>query len=77
MKTKLYEALKEFENRLRKTFKNSSFQLIEPFEGNDVGVFVTLPSQITNEERKKLSDIAASIEEEYDVYLGILTRKAA
>ncbi len=74
----IYEALKEFEKRFRENFPAYSFQLIDPFEGHDVGLQITIPDEkIEWEERRKLSDIAADIEEKYDVYIGFLTRVAA
>jgi hypothetical protein len=54
------------------------FQLIDPFEGHDVAVEVALPMQeVTWCERMQLAEIAASLEEEYDVYIGLLTKTAA
>jgi hypothetical protein len=54
------------------------FRLIDPFEGHDVAVEVTLPVQeITWHERMQLAEIAAALEEEYDVYIGLLTKAAA
>ena len=78
MKQEVYEALKEFENRFKKNFPDYNFQLVDPFEGHDVGIEITVPNErIEWKERRKLSDIAADIEEKYDVYIGFLTRVAA
>lgn len=75
MKPKVYKALKEFEARLLQVSSGATFQLIDPFEGNDASVEVILPvEEVTLEERMKLSDIAAEIEEKYDVYLGIMIK---
>lgn len=78
MKPALYEALKKFEERLYTAFPGAMFRLIDPFEGHDVAVEVTLPiREVTWCERTKLVEIAASLEEEYDVYIGLLTKTAA
>ena len=78
MKSALYEALKKFEERLHTAFPGAMFRLIEPFEGHDVAVEVTLPMQeVTWCERMQLAEITASLEEEYDVYIGLLTKTAA
>jgi len=75
MKSRIYEALKEFEARLSQRLPGSTFRLIEPFEGNDIGVEIVLPvERVSFEERKKLSDIAAEIEEEYDIYFGMVIK---
>ena len=78
MKSALYEALKKFEERLHTAFPGAMFRRIDPFGGHDVAVEVTLPMQaVTWCERMKLAEIAASLEEEYDVYIGLLTKPAA
>jgi len=78
MKSALYEALKKFEERLHTAFPGAIFRLIDPFEGYDVAVEVTLPMRaVTWCERMKLAEIAALLEEEYDVYIGLLTKTAA
>jgi len=78
MKSAIYEALKAFEARLDAAFPGATFRLIEPFEGHDVAVEVTLPvSAITWHERMQLAEITAALEEEYDVYIGLLTKTAA
>ncbi|MBM3241784.1 hypothetical protein FJZ31_36395 [Candidatus Poribacteria bacterium] len=78
MKQEVYEALKEFENRFKENFPDYSFQLIDPFEGHDVGIQINVPNKnVRWEKMRKLSDIAADIEEKYDVYIGFLTRVAA
>ena len=77
MKPSLYEALKTFDERLHAAFPGATFRLMDPFDGNDVGVEVTLPVQeFTMREQRQLSDIAAALEEEYDVYIGLLTKTA-
>jgi len=78
LRQEVYEALKEFENRFKENFPDYSFQLIDTFEGNDVGIQITVPDKnIKREKMRKLSYIAADIEEKYDVYIGFLTRVAA
>jgi len=78
LKQEVYEALKEFENRFKENFPDYSFQLIDPFEGHDVGIQINVPNKnVRWEKMRKLSDIAADIEEKYDVYIGFLTRVAA
>lgn len=78
MKQEVYEALKEFENRFKENFPDYSFQLIDPFEGHDVGIQINVPNKnVRWEKMRKLSNIAADIEEKYDVYIGLLTRVAA
>ncbi len=78
MKAALFEALKQFDERLHTAFPGAMFRLIDPFEGHDVAVEVTLPVQeITWHERLQLAEIAAALEEEYDVYIGLLTKAAA
>ena len=78
MKPATYEALKTFDTRLHTTCPEATFRLIDPFEGYDVAVEVTLPvGQITWHDRMQLAEITAAVEEEYDVYIGILTKTAA
>ena len=78
MKETVYQALKEFEQRLQETLPGATFHLIDPFEGHDVAVEVSLPGSIvTWEERMKLAEVAADLEEKYDVYIGILTHPEA
>ena len=78
MKAALYEALKQFDARLHTAFPGAMFRRIDPFEGHDVAVEVTLPVQeITWYERMQLAEIAAALEEEYDVYIGLQTKTAA
>lgn len=78
MKPTTYEALKTFDMRLHTTFPEATFRLIEPFEGYDVAVEVTLPvGQITWHDRMQLAEITAAVEEAYDVYIGLLTKTAA
>lgn len=78
LRQEVYEALKEFENRFKENFPDYSFQLIDPFEGHDVGIQIIVPNKnVRWEKMRKLSDIAADIEEKYDVYIGLLTRVAA
>jgi hypothetical protein len=78
MKEAVYQALKEFEQRLQETLPKATFRFIEPFEGHDVAVEVSLPGSIvTWEERMKLAEVAADLEEKYDVYIGILTHPEA
>ena len=65
MKTALYEALKQFDERLHTAFPGAMFRLIDAFEGHDVTVEVTLPVQeITWHERMQLAEIAAALGEE-------------
>jgi hypothetical protein len=78
MKAALYEALKQFDERLHAAFPEAMFRLIDPFEGHDVAVEVTLPvREITWHERMQRAEIAAALEEEYDVYIGLLTKTTA
>ena len=78
MKETVYQALKEFEQRLQETLPGATFRLIDPFEGHDAAVEVSLPGSIvTWEERMKLAEVAADLEEKYDVYIGILTHPEA
>lgn len=78
MKETVYQALKEFEQRLQAALPGATFRLIDPFEGHDVAVEVSLPGSIvTWEERMKLAEVAADLEEKYDVYIGILTHPEA
>jgi hypothetical protein len=78
MKETVYQALKEFEQRLQETLPGATFRLIDPFEGHDVAVEVSLPGSIvTWEERMTLAEVAADLEEKYDVYIGILTHPEA
>jgi hypothetical protein len=78
MKETVYQALKEFEQRLQETLPGATFRFIDPFEGHDVAVEVSLPgASVTWEERMKLAEVAADLEEKYDVYIGILTHPEA
>jgi hypothetical protein len=78
MKPATYEALKTFDTRLHMAFPEATFRLIDPFEGYDVAVEVTLPvGKITWDDRMQLAEITAALEEEYDVYIGLLTKTAA
>jgi hypothetical protein len=78
MKPGVYQALKEFEERLLAAFPEATFELIDPFGGNDVAVEIFLHVEAyTYEERVKLSEIGADIEEKYDVYIGTLTHAQA
>jgi hypothetical protein len=77
MKPATYEALKTFDMRLHRAFPEATFRLIEPFEGYDMAVEVTLPvGKITWQNRMQLAEITAALEEEYDVYIGLLTKAA-
>ncbi len=77
MKSATYEALKTFDTRLHVVFPGATFRLIDPFEGYDVAVEVTLPvDNITWHDRMQLAEITAALEEEYDVYIGLLTKTA-
>jgi len=78
MKAALYEALKQFDERLHTAFPGAMFRLIAAFEGHDVAVEVTRPvREITWHERMQLAEITAALEEEYDVYIGHQTKTAA
>jgi N-acetylglucosamine kinase-like BadF-type ATPase len=78
MKPKLYEALKTFEERIQTTFPGASFHLTDPFGGYDIGVELTLPvTHMTREDRRKISELAAEIEEEFDVYIGTVVKALA
>jgi hypothetical protein len=75
MKPKLYEALKTFEERIQTAFPGASFSLTDPFGGNDIGVELILPvTHITREERMKIAELAADIEEEFEVYIGTMVK---
>jgi len=77
MKLEVYEALKTFEERVHATFPGAGFALIDPFGGNDIGVELRLPvARITRKDRMKVAELAAEIEEEFDVYIGTVTRPA-
>ncbi|MGH7963956.1 MAG: hypothetical protein ACRERD_19395 [Candidatus Binatia bacterium] len=78
MKEAVYQALKEFEQRLHETLPAATFRFIDSFEGHDVAVEVFLPGTIvTREARMKLAEVAADMEEKYEVYIGILTHPEA
>jgi len=78
MKEVISQAFKEFEQRLQEAIPGATFRLIDPFEGHDVAVEVSLPGLVvTVEERMKLAEVAADLEEKYDVYVGILTHPQA
>jgi hypothetical protein len=78
MKPATYAALKIFDTRLHSVFPEATFRLIDPFEGYDVAVEVTLPAgKITWHDRMQLAEITSALEEEYDVYIGLLTKTAA
>jgi hypothetical protein len=78
MKAAIYEALKTFDMQLHRTFPEATFRLIDPFEGYDAAVEVTLSSdRITWQDRMQLAEITAALEEEYDVYIGLLTKTVA
>ena len=78
MKPATYEALKTFDTRLHVVFPGATFRLIDPFEGYDVAVEVTLPvDNITWHDRMQLAEITAALEEEYDIYIGLLTKTTA
>jgi hypothetical protein len=73
----IYEALKIFDTRLYMAFSEATFRLIDPFEGYDVAVEVALlVGKITWHDRMQLAKITAALEEEYDVYIGLLTKTA-
>jgi hypothetical protein len=77
MKSATYEALKTFDTRLHVAFPGATFRRIDPFEGYDVAVEVTLPvDNITWHDRMQLAEITAALEEEYNVYIGLLTKTA-
>lgn len=78
MKPKLYEALKHFEERLQGMFPGASFRLADPSGGNDIDVELILPvAHITREERMRIAELAAEIEEEFDVYIGTVAKPQA
>ena len=57
MKSTTYEALKTFDTRLHMAFPGATFRLIEPFEGYDVAVEVTLPvGKVTWHDRMQLAE---------------------
>jgi hypothetical protein len=59
-------------------FPGAGFSLSDPFGGNDVGVELILPvRQITREERMKIAELAAEIEEEFDVSIGTVVKALA
>jgi hypothetical protein len=61
IKPATYEALKTFDTRLHMAFPEATFRLIDPFEGYDVAVEVTLPvGKITWRDRMQLAEITAS-----------------
>jgi hypothetical protein len=78
VKPKFYEALKTFEERVQTAFPGAGFSLTDPFGGNDIGVELILPvTHITREERMKIAELAAEIEEEFDVYIGTVVKALA
>jgi hypothetical protein len=53
------------------------FPIMSNFGGNDIGVELRLPvAHITRKDRMKVAELAAEIEEEFDVYIGTVTRPA-
>lgn len=77
MKPAIYEALKTFEERVHAIFPGADFALIDPFGGNDIGVELHLPvGHITRQDRMKVAELTAGIEEEFDVYIGTVTSPA-
>jgi len=77
MKLEVYAALKTFEEWVHAAFPRAGFTLIDPFGGNDIGVELRLPVvHITRQERMKVAELAAEIEEEFGVYIGTVTRPA-
>jgi hypothetical protein len=61
-------ALKTFEERVQITFPEASFSLTDPFGGDEIGIELILPvTSITREERMKIAELAAEIEEEFEV----------
>jgi hypothetical protein len=78
MKPKVYEALKTFEKRIQAAYPGATFCLTGPFGGNDTAVELILPvADITREERMKIAELAAEIEEEFDVYIGTVAKPKA
>jgi hypothetical protein len=78
MKPKVYEALKMFEKRIQAAFPGTMFCLTGPFGGNDIGVELILPvANVTREERMKIAELAAQLEEEFDVYIGTVAKPKA
>ena len=78
MKPNIYEALKTFEKRIQAAFPGTAFCLTDPFGGNDIAVKLILPvADITREERMKIAELAAEIEEEFDVYIGTVAKPKA
>lgn len=73
MKPEVYEALKVFEKRVQAAFPGATLHLSDAFGGYDIGVELILPvAHITREDRMKLAELAAEIEEEFDVYIGTM-----
>ena len=71
MKPKLYEAVKMFEQRMQAAFPGATLQVMDAYGGHDVGVELLLPmASIPREARMKIAELAAEIEEEFDVYIG-------
>jgi hypothetical protein len=78
LKSEVYEALKTFEERVQAAFPGGSFRLTDQTGGNDIGVELILPiARITREERMKIAELAAEIEEEFDVYIGTVVKTEA
>jgi hypothetical protein len=78
MKPHIFDALKRFEERLQGVLPGASFRLTDPSDGNDLGLEVILPrAPITREERLKIAEIAADIEEEFEVYIGTVAKPQA
>jgi hypothetical protein len=78
MKSEVYEALKIFEKHVQAAFPGASICLTDPFGGNDIGVELILPvARITREERMKIAELAAEIEEEFNVYIGTIVKPGA
>jgi len=66
------------EERIQTAFPGVGFSLTDPFGGNDIRVELILPvTHFTREERMKIAELAAEIEEEFDVYIGTVVKAPA
>jgi hypothetical protein len=78
MKSKVYDAVKMFEQRIQAAFPGATLRLTDAFGGHDIGVELLLPvAHIAREERMKIAELAAEIEDECDVYLGTMAKPQA
>ena len=66
MKTEIYPALKEFEEKLHRAFPEEEFEVEEPFEDEDLSLEIYLPMK-SPEVSKRIAGILVDLEERYGV----------